>query len=275
MKNIIFIMALLLLSIGIAGAVTQDELNEAKMLIDSNISCSKLNPEQLELIGEYYMEQMMPGQAHLRVHEMMGLAEGSADDEQFHINLARRTYCGENVLTYGMMGSRGNIGTIGMMGSNMMGYYPFSDSNYGSYGSGYNNFGFFWVMIIAIFTATLIGLILWLIYRRVNFMEQNKNTWILIFAVLALTLLFGGLTAGGMMGYGMGFGMAFGFIFMLFFLGLIIWLIITLINANQSIQLNNNESKRSDSLTILKKRYASGEITKKQFEEMKNDLKGE
>ena len=106
-------------------------------------------------------------------------------------------------------------------------------------------------------------------------MEQNKNTWILIFAVLALTLLFGGLTAGGMMGYGMGFGMAFGFIFMLFFLGLIIWLIITLINANQSIQLNNNESKRSDSLTILKKRYASGEITKKQFEEMKKDLKGE
>ena len=95
-------------------------------------------------------------------------------------------------------------------------------------------------------------------------MEENKNLLVWILAAVALLLLFGSF---GMGGYGMmGFGMGFGFIFMLLFWGIIIWLIITLINKSQS---NKNEQ---DSLTILKKRYASGEITKKQFEERKKDL---
>mgnify|MGYP001616374788 CR=1 FL=1 len=97
-------------------------------------------------------------------------------------------------------------------------------------------------------------------------MEKDNNTsiWILI-AVISIPFLAGGF---GMGGYGMmGFGMGFGFIFMLLFWGLIIWLIITLINASQS---NKNES---DSLTILKRRYASGNITKKQYEEMRKELK--
>src|SRR3989344_1450893 len=98
-------------------------------------------------------------------------------------------------------------------------------------------------------------------------MEKDKNTlvWIFIAVIVALFLI----GSFGMGGYGMtGFGMGFGFIFMLLFWGLIIWLIVTLINASQS---NKNWS---DSLTILKKRYASGEITKKQFEEMKKELLG-
>ena len=96
-------------------------------------------------------------------------------------------------------------------------------------------------------------------------MEKDKNTlvWIFIAVIVALFLI----GSFGMGGYGMmGFGMGFGFIFMLLFWGLIIWLIVTLINASQS---NKNES---DSLTILKKRYASGEITKKQYEEMKKEI---
>ena len=95
-------------------------------------------------------------------------------------------------------------------------------------------------------------------------MEENKNVWVWVLAAVALLFLFGSF---GMGGYGMmGFGMGFGFIFMLLFWGLIIWLIVTLINASQS---NKNES---DSLAILKKRYAFGEITKKQYEEMKREL---
>ena len=96
-------------------------------------------------------------------------------------------------------------------------------------------------------------------------MEENKNIWIWILAAVALLFLFGSF---GMGGYGMmGFGMGFGFIFMLLFWGLVIWLIVTLINASQS---NKNGL---DSLTILKKRYASGEITKRQYEKMKKELK--
>ena len=86
-------------------------------------------------------------------------------------------------------------------------------------------------------------------------MEENKNVWILILVAAVLLFLFGS------------FGMGFGFIFMLLFWGLIIWLIVTLINTSQS---NKNES---DSLTIIKRRYASGEITKKQYEEMRKELK--
>ena len=91
-------------------------------------------------------------------------------------------------------------------------------------------------------------------------MEENKNVWVWVLAAVALLFLFGSF---GMGGYGM---MGFGFIFMLLFWGLIIWLTVTLINASHS---NKNGP---DSLTILKKRYASGEITKKQFEEMKREL---
>ena len=97
-------------------------------------------------------------------------------------------------------------------------------------------------------------------------MEKDKNTliWALIAVVIVLFLI-GGF---GMGGYGMmGFGMGFGFIFMLLFWGLIIWFIISLISASQS-----NKNDGSDSLTILKKRYAQGKITKKEFESMKKDL---
>ena len=97
-------------------------------------------------------------------------------------------------------------------------------------------------------------------------MEEDKNTLAGGFiAVIIVIFLIGSF---GMGGYGMmGFGMGFGVIFMLLFWGLIIWLIVTLTNASQS---NKNEP---DSLTILKKRYASGEISKKQYGEMKKELK--
>ena len=96
-------------------------------------------------------------------------------------------------------------------------------------------------------------------------MEENKNLLVWILAAVALLLLFGSF---GMGGYGMmGFGMGFGFIFILFFWGLIIWLIVTLVNYSQS-----NKKDDLDSLTILKKRYAKGEITGKEFESMKKKL---
>lgn len=97
-------------------------------------------------------------------------------------------------------------------------------------------------------------------------MEKDKNTlvWIFIAAIIIIFLI-GSL---GMGGYGMrGFGMGVGFIFMLLFWGVLIWLVVTLINAGQS------GKKEEDPSIILKKRYASGEITKKQYEEMKKEIR--
>jgi|SRR3989338_7541191 len=96
-------------------------------------------------------------------------------------------------------------------------------------------------------------------------MEENKNVLIWVLAAVALLFLFGSF---GMGGYGMmGFGMGFGFLFMLLFFGVLIWLVVTFINAGQSGKKEENPS------IILKKRYASGEITRKQYEEMKKELR--
>jgi putative membrane protein len=65
----------------------------------------------------------------------------------------------------------------------------------------------------------------------------------------------------GHMGY-------FGGVTMIIFLGLVIWLVIWLINQNK----NRNEFKETP-LHIIKRRYAEGEITKKQFEDMKKEIR--
>src|SRR3989338_7175210 len=143
MKKALFFMAVLLLAIGLVNAVSQEELNEAKALIDSKIACDKLTNEQLEEIGEYYMEQMMPGEAHERADEMMGLTEGSNAEEQFHIDWARRSYCGETSAGFGMMGRR------------MMGNYP----EYYNYG-----YGSLWEGLWIIFLIGAIIFVIWIIY---------------------------------------------------------------------------------------------------------------
>jgi putative membrane protein len=69
-------------------------------------------------------------------------------------------------------------------------------------------------------------------------------------------------------GYGMtmGFGMGFGLLLMLLFFVAVIWLIITLASGK------GIREEESDTLAILKKRYARGEISKEEYEEMKREL---
>ncbi len=96
-------------------------------------------------------------------------------------------------------------------------------------------------------------------------LEEDKNKLIWVLASVIVALIF--LGSIGMNGYGMmGFGMGFGFVFMLLFWGLIVLFIVTLIDANRF------GSNSSDPSTILKKRYASGEITKKRYEKMRKEL---
>ena len=115
-KLITIIAIFVLFGILIASAHGEEEFTEAENLIKQKIQCSQLTDEQLELIGEYYMEQMHPGELHEQMDEMMG-GEGSAQLKQMHISMARSFYCGEHqamspAMTQMMMG--------GMMGSGMM-----------------------------------------------------------------------------------------------------------------------------------------------------------
>ena len=152
----ILIFGMLLFGVSLVSAHEHD-FDETKQLIDSGIGCDKLTDEQLESIGDYYMEQMHPGEAHEMMDQMMG-GEGSESLRQVHINMAKRLYCNEDV--GGMMGG----GMMNMMGSGMMGNYP---AYYG-----YNNF---WNMLWLVFLIGAIVLIVWLIYKFTKKREESET----------------------------------------------------------------------------------------------------
>ncbi|MEE9531366.1 MAG: SHOCT domain-containing protein [Syntrophobacteria bacterium] len=80
----------------------------------------------------------------------------------------------------------------------------------------------------------------------------------------------------GMMG-NWGYGMMgwFGAIMMLVFWGLIIFVLILLARWLWGSSQKKSEEMRSESpLDILKRRYASGEIDREEFEQKKKDLSG-
>src|SRR3989338_4170368 len=154
MKKIftILIFGMLLLSVSLVFAHEHD-FNETKQIIDSGISCDKLTDEQLESIGDYYMEQMHPGEAHKMMDQMMG-GEGSESLRQVHINMAKRLYCNEDI--GGMMGG----GMMDMMMGNYPAYY------------GYNNF---WNVLWMVFLIGAIALIVWLIYKFTKKWKESET----------------------------------------------------------------------------------------------------
>jgi len=193
MKKAIALFILFLVLLASQVLAQEHDFTEIKSLIDSGVSCIQLTNEQLEEIGDYYMEQMHPGEAHEIMDNMMG-GEGSESLKQVHINMARRLYCDENVYVgYGMMSSGGMMGMMNMRGGGMMGNYQpyYSYSNYGYW-------NLFWIM----FLVAAIIIIALLVYK---------------------------------------FGV-------------------------------KKAVSSETPLSILKKRFARGEITKKQFDDMKREL---
>ncbi|MBI5223924.1 hypothetical protein HY990_05900 [Candidatus Micrarchaeota archaeon] len=203
LTRLVFIVFLLL---GILSAtMTPTEISAARVLINSNQTCDKLSPDQLEQIGDYYMEQMHPGSAHDAMERMLG-GEGSVNLRLTHIQMAEVLYCGQTngTVTYG----------------GMMGLMPVA-SRFGNYG--------------------LVG---------------------------------GMMSYGGMMNYGnmMGFGYGDSWSWMI---GMLFWILmfVVLILAIVWFYKNLNGSRSSISaLELLDQRYVKGEISKKQYDEMKKDL---
>jgi putative membrane protein len=71
-----------------------------------------------------------------------------------------------------------------------------------------------------------------------------------------------------MMGFG-GFGMIFGFIF---FVAIVIGVILLIVWLVRRPGYNITDKTGTHSLEILKERYAKGELTKEQYENMKKEL---
>ena len=177
----LIIAALILIPLAVAQA--GEDFSEAEAIIGQKVPCSDLSFEQLEKIGEYYMEQMHPGESHELMHEMMGLEEGSEAEKQFHINMAKRLYCNEggtsgsggvNMMGSGMMG--GGM-MSGMMGSGYSGGMMGPQMMYGAYG--YNSGllgGSLGALNEALFTLALIALIIFLsikIFRELKGGKKN------------------------------------------------------------------------------------------------------
>lgn len=100
MKKLIFLIFLILVPIAFAHA--EENFDEAIQIINSKASCNNLEDSQLELIGDYLMEQMHPGEAHEFIDNAMG-GEESDQLKQMHIRMAKGIYCGES----GMMSMMG------------------------------------------------------------------------------------------------------------------------------------------------------------------------
>ena len=172
MKKIIFAAIIaLLLGLSSANAITQQEISEAKGLIDSKVDCKELSDSQLEIMGEYYMEQMHPGESHELMHKMMGLQEGSEDEKQFHINMARTIYCAES----GMMGTGGMMGMMNMMGSGMMGGQTLAQTNMmQGTAEAWRYYGY-WNFLNILYVILLIGLIILVYLWIVKLWKSMKN----------------------------------------------------------------------------------------------------
>lgn len=67
-------------------------------------------------------------------------------------------------------------------------------------------------------------------------------------------------------GLGMSLGMFFAVLFWVGLIFLIVWLVMKLSKGGEA-------SSKNDALDIAKERYAKGEISKEEFEQIKKDLK--
>ncbi len=167
MKKILLLL-FLVLSAAFVSAHGEETFAEAEEIIKAKVPCESLANDQLEAIGEYYMEQMHPGEAHEAMDEMMG-GEGSESLMQMHINMGRSFYCGEHEgMSSGMMDMMMGRDT-GMMGSGeMMNMMGGKNMAYGMMGSGMGIYGLvYFVLASFIFSA-----IFWLTY---NWLAKGKK----------------------------------------------------------------------------------------------------
>ncbi len=158
MKKLVWFLFAMLIIIGMVYGHGEDEFDEAKQLIKDKVLCAELTEEQLEMIGDYYMEQMHPGEAHEAMDKMMG-GEGSESLKQTHIAMARRLYCNEDA-----------DGMMNMMNSRMMGYgrmIPMTGSL--GYGFGYWNF------INILYAVLLIGITILVYFWIIKLRKETKK----------------------------------------------------------------------------------------------------
>lgn len=169
MKKMITLILMVMLSVGVLG--TPHDFTQARQLVESKVSCSDLNDSQLEQIGDYYMEQMHPGNAHELMDEMHG-GDGSATLQAMHRMIAKRIYCGEDSMgmmnsmmagqdNQAMQGGMMGVGMMQSMGANNIG----GNQMMASQGYGY---WIFWQVLLVLLVVGLIALIYYSLFKLIG-----------------------------------------------------------------------------------------------------------
>ncbi len=79
----------------------------------------------------------------------------------------------------------------------------------------------------------------------------------------------------GMYGWNMGWGMGFGWIYMiLFWAGIVAGIVFLVKWISSQSQSNPKQGFSETPMEIVEKRYAAGEISEKEFRNMRDNLKG-
>ena len=114
------------------------------------LTCTSVTVDQFELLGEYYMGQMM-GDAHAAMNTRLKASLGEVGEEQMHVTLGKRlSGCDLNaVYANGYLGFMPMMGMMFTNGSGWDGSYayksPMMQSMYATYGSnGWSG----WVIIL-------------------------------------------------------------------------------------------------------------------------------
>ena len=155
---------LLLLAAGAVIAHTGEDFTRAKEIIAQNSSCENLGIDDFEVLGDYFMEQMHPGEAHEIMDTRMG-GEDSQILHDMHVAMGIRFYC-QSIPSHipQKIAKQVNLQGVGMMGGygmyNMMGY-----------SSGY---GFLALITWLAVLVLAVLLIIWLI-KQISRNERNQN----------------------------------------------------------------------------------------------------
>ena len=173
MKKILALMFVLSILIPFSVfAHSEETFTQAEHIIEEKIPCENLTEDQLEIIGDYYMEQMHPGEAHEEMDEMMG-GEGSESLRLMHIRMAESFYCGEHEeVSGGMMNMM--MGRNSMMGDSIQPCTEEScplNTNGGNTMMGSYGMEAWWLLYVILGSA-IFGLAFWGTYKL---MIKNKR----------------------------------------------------------------------------------------------------
>ncbi len=116
-------------------------------------------------------------------------------------------------------------------------------------------------------------------------MEDSAKTALIVIAVailvvLALPILWGSVIMGGMMGGGFGWtgGWGWGLLgagtMIIFWVAVIVGVVLLVRWLMNTGQVGQTTPREANALEILKRRYARGEITREEYEEMRQRIQG-